>query len=166
MTEEPTAAPAGGTAAPTPGRHRPGARFWLSAAVGWTLIAVGLRGILSHRIDTRPASLARFVIGGALVHDVLVAPVVILAGVAVARAVPRRVRPMVQGALVVTAVVALFSYPLVRGYARLTRNPTSLPHNYATNLAVVVGTVWGVAGLAAVVNVVRRARAGQRQAGS
>jgi hypothetical protein len=63
-------------------------------------------------------------------------------------------------------VVALFSYPLVRGYGRLTHNPTSLPHNYATNLAAVVGTIWGVAALAAVVNLVRRALAGEPQAGS
>ena len=87
-------------------------------------------------------------VGGALLHDLLVAPVVILVGVAVARTVPGRARAVVQAALVVTAVVALFSYPLVRAYGLAANNPTSLPHNYAANLALVLGLVWTVAALA------------------
>lgn len=132
-----------------PERH--GATFWVSAAVGWLIIAVGVRGVFEKAIDTRPAQLARFVVGGALVHDLLVAPLAILAGVALARVVRGRARPVVQAALVVTAVVALFAYPLVRGYGLAANNPTSLPHNYAANLAVVVGVVWTVAAIAIVI---------------
>ena len=133
----------------TPGRpHRRGAGFWVSAAVGWTVIAVALEGILSNRIDTRPASLARFVVGGALLHDLVVAPLVLVLAAVVVKLVPGRARPIVQAALVVTAAVALFSFPLVRGYGLAARNPTSLPHNYALNLAVVLGVVWAVAALA------------------
>ena len=130
------------------GRHGPG--FWVSAAAGWTIIAVGLLGILSNRIDTRPASLARFVVGGALLHDLVVAPIALLLAVVVAKLVPGRARPVVQAALVATAVLALFAFPLVRGYGLAARNPTSLPHNYALNLAVVLGVVWTVAAAALV----------------
>ena len=133
------------TAGAGAGPGRPGAGFWISAAVGWAVIAVGLRGIFAHSLDTRPANLARFVVAGALLHDLLVAPLVIAAGVLVARAVPGRARPVVQAALMVTAVVALFSYPLVRAYGLATHNPTSLPHNYAVNLIVVLGLVWAAA---------------------
>ena len=135
--------------------HRAGPLFWISAAAGWAVIAWGLRGIFQHSLDTRPANLARFVVGGALLHDLVVAPLVILAGVAVARAVPGRYRAVVQGALVVTGAIALFSYPLVRAYGLAANNPTSLPHNYTANLLVVLGVVWAVAaGIA-----VRRLRA-------
>ena len=127
------------------GGDRPGARFWISAAAGWAVIAFGLRGILEHSLDTRPANLARFVVGGALLHDLVVAPLVILLGVLVARAVPRRARAVVQAALVVSGIVALFSYPLVRAYGLAANNPTSLPHNYAANLLVVLGVVWAAA---------------------
>ena len=123
-------------------RDRPGRLFWISAAAGWVVIAYGLRGIFQHSLDTRPAQLARFVVGGALLHDLVVAPLVIVAGVAVARAVRGRNRPVVQAALVVTAIVALFSYPLVRAYGLATNNPTSLPHDYARNLLVVLTAVW------------------------
>lgn len=122
-----------------------GPRFWISTAIGWAVIAWGVFGIFSNSVDTRPANLAKFVVGGALLHDLLVAPLVILAGVLIARAVPRRVRVPVQAALVVTAVVALFAYPLVRGYGLAVNNPTSLPYNYGRNLVIVVGVVWAVA---------------------
>ena len=128
------------SAAPRPA----GRRFWISAAVGWVVIGWGVAGIFRHSLDTRPANLAKFVVGGALLHDLLVAPVAILAGVLVVRAVPGRVRGPVQAALAVTAIVALFAYPLVRAYGLAANNPTSLPHNYALNLLVVLGMVWAV----------------------
>jgi hypothetical protein len=136
-----------------PGRDDPGPAgplFWVSAAAGWAVIAVGLRGIFTNSLDTRPANLARFVVAGALLHDLLVAPVVIVLAVALARNVPRRARAAVQAALAVSGIVALFSYPLVRAYGLATHNPTSLPHNYAANLLVVLGVVWAVAAAVAV----------------
>ena len=137
--------------------HRAGPLFWVSAAAGWAVIAWGLRGIFVHSLDTRPSNLARFVVGGALLHDLLVAPVVVLVGVLFARTVPRRARPVVQGALAATAIVALFSYPMVRAYGLAARNPTSLPHNYTANLLVVLGVVWAVAAAAVLVRVRRPA---------
>ena len=137
-----------------PGRddeHRAGPLFWISAAVGWAVIAWGLRGIFEHSLDTRPANLARFVVGGALLHDLIIAPLIIGAGVLLARAVPGRARAVVQGALAVSGIVALFSYPLVRGFGLAANNPTSLPHNYAAGLLVVLGVVWAVAAAIAVV---------------
>jgi hypothetical protein len=134
---------------------RNGPLFWISAALGWAVIAWGVRGIFQHSLDTRPSNLAKFVVGGALLHDLLVAPVVIVAGVLLARAVPRRARAAVQAALVVSGIVALFSYPLVRAYGLAANNPTSLPHNYAANLLVVLGVVWAVAAGAVVVRMRR-----------
>jgi len=142
-----------GTAEVTKG----GPAFWVSAVAGWAIIAVGLRGILQHSVDTRPGNLARFVVGGALLHDLVVAPLVIVAAVVVGKAVPGRARAVVQGALVVSAVVALFSYPLVRAYGLAANNPTSLPHDYAANLLAVLGLVWAVAAVLALVRL-RRAR--------
>ena len=130
--------------------------------MGWVVIGIGLRGIFQHSLDTRPANLAKFVVGGALLHDLLIAPLVILAAVALARKVPARARAIVQAALVVTGVVALFSYPLVRAYGLAANNPTSLPHNYALNLTIVLGVVWAVAAAALVV----RLRKGRRRQGS
>lgn len=136
-----------------PGRRGP--LFWVSAAAGWAVIGVGLHGIFQHSFDTRPANLARFVLAGALLHDLVVAPAVILVAVGLSHAVPARARAAVQAALAVSAIVALFSYPLVRAYGLAAHNPTSLPHNYTANLLVVLGVVWAAATAAAI----RRVRA-------
>ncbi len=122
-----------------------GAGFWISAAAGWAVIAFGVRGIFEKAIDTRPGQLGRFVVGGALLHDLVVAPLVIAVGVVIVRVVPRRGRAVVQAAVVVSAAVALFAYPLVRAYGLAANNPTSLPHNYAANLLGVLGLVWTAA---------------------
>ncbi len=148
----------GGAPTSPHGAHKAGAGFWLSAVMGWAVIGVGVRGIFEKHVDTRPGQLARFVVGGALLHDLVVAPLVILAATLLARAVPGRARPLVQAAVVVSAVVALFAYPLVRAYGLATNNPTSLPHNYTANLLVVLGLVWVVAAALTV----RRLRAGGR----
>lgn len=133
--------------------------FWISAAIGWAIIAYGLRGLFHHHVDTRPPNLGLFVIGGDVVHDLLFAPVVLLIGVAVARVAPRRWRSGVQAALIISGCLMLFAYPLVRDYARVIHNPSSLPHNYTANLTIVIGAVWVVT----LAVFVFRARAGRSQ---
>ena len=128
-----------------------GRLFWVSAAIGWGVIAWGVVGILSNSLDTRPANLARFVVGGALLHDLVVAPLAIIAGALLVRVVPGRARAPIQAALIVSAIVTLFSFPLVRAYGLAANNPTSLPRNYGLNLAIVLGVVWAVALIAVVV---------------
>jgi hypothetical protein len=134
-------------AGPTPTPRR-GPLFWGSAAAGWALILWGVRGALHHHVDTRPGQLVGFLLGGALAHDLLLAPAVLAVGVLVARAVGGRRRAPVQAALFISATLLLFTWPELRGYGRVLRNPTSLPHDYATNLVVVVAAV--VIGTAAV----------------
>lgn len=132
--------------APLPTEH--GRWFWAGAAAGWAIMAIGIVGLLSESAKTKPANAARWVVGAALAHDLLVAPVVILAGVVVARVVPAAVKGIVQSALIVSAMVALFSYPFVRGYGRQAANPSILPRNYATGLAIVLAAIWVVAAVA------------------
>jgi len=133
-----------------------GPLFWGSAAAGWALILWGVRGALHHRIDTRPGQLVRFLLGGALAHDLLLAPVVLLVGVAVARSVGGRRRAPLQAALFISGTLALFTYPELRGYAHALHNPTSLPHNYTADLIVVLGAVVVGTVAAALVSASRR----------
>jgi hypothetical protein len=139
-----------------PDVRRRGAVFWAGAVVGWAVIGWGLRGVFHHHIDTQPQRLARFFVRGALLHDLVLAPVVLGVGLVVVRVTPARWRSGIQAALIVSGCLALFSYPEVRGYAHILHNPTSLPYNYAANLAIAVGAV--VAVMVAVV-AVRRTRA-------
>ena len=131
---------------PEPTRRGPA--FVVGALVGWALIAWAVRGILVHHVDTRPPELARFLLGGLVLHDVVLVPSVLAAAWCVQRLAPRRARAGVQAALVVSGCLVLFAFPLVRGYGRALGNPTSLPHDYAANLLAVLAVVWLVAVLA------------------
>jgi hypothetical protein len=146
-----------------PERRLGGPLFWVSAAVGWAGIAYGLRGLFHHHVDTRPANLAKFVVGGALAHDLVFAPLVLAGGLALAAVVRGRARSWVQAALIVSGCLALFAYPLVRDYAKVLHNPSSLPHDYVANLGITVGIVWAVLLVAAVTaRTVRRTRGDSR----
>jgi hypothetical protein len=139
---------------------RRGPLFWLSAAAGWVVILWGIRGALHHHVDTRPGQLGRFLLGGALAHDLVLAPAVLLTGVLIARAVHGRWRAPLQSALFISATLVLFTYPQLRGYGRVLRNPTSLPHNYAANLLVVLAAVLVGTAVVALVSSSRRAGGG------
>ena len=127
-----------GTAQPVPKR---GKVFWLGTAAGWAIILYGLRGALHHSLDTRPSQLVRFWLGGALAHDLVLAPAVLGIGVMLTRVVVGRGRATVQRILIICGPLALFAYPQIRGYGHALGNPTSLPHNYAANLLLVTGAV-------------------------
>jgi len=144
-------------------KQRLGRMFWVSAVLGWIVIAYGVRGLLHHHVDTRPANLAKFFVGGALVHDLLFAPVVLVVGVLLARSAPRPARAWLQAGLLVSGSLALFSFPLVRDYAKVIHNPSSLPHNYAANLAVTIGVVWAAVIAGALGPAVRRRRSSRRR---
>ena len=118
VTEIEAGTPEGGTGAETSVQsadHRAGPLFWASAAAGWVVIGFGLWGIFSNRLDTRPANLAKFVVGGALLHDLLFAPLVLLAAVGLARVVPGRARSTVLAALFVTGALAALLVPAGQG---------------------------------------------------
>ena len=123
-----------------PVRHR-GPVFWIATAAGWALIGWGLRGIIVHHVDTRPAHLLRFFAAGLAAHDLLFAPAVLAGGLIIARTVPGRWRAPIQGGLIMAGTIALYAYPLVRGYGRALHNPTSLPRNYAAGLGFVIAVV-------------------------
>jgi hypothetical protein len=135
---------------------RRGPLFWGSAAAGWALILWGVRGALHHDLHTRPGELVRFLLGGALAHDLVLAPAVLLIGTLIARMVRGRWRAPLQAILFIWGALALFALPLVRGYGRMHRNPTSLPHDYGANLAVVLAVVAVGTALAALVSASRR----------
>ncbi len=139
-----------------PGHSQYGIRFWLTAAAGWAVIAYGIRGVFTHHLETRPTNLATFVVGGVLLHDLAWVPLLLVTGVTVARAVPGPVRAIVQAALIVSGTLVVFAYPLVRDYASILNNPSSLPHNYTANLAIILGTVWAIAGVATIVRLRQR----------
>jgi hypothetical protein len=139
---------------PPVGRHdHAGPGLWIGLALGLPIIGWGIRGALSEEARTHPAELGRWIVGSAVVHDALILPVVLLVAVGARRLVPARTWAFVRWALATTGVLALVSWPFVRGYGRRSSNASLLPRDYTAGVLVAVMLVWLVAGVAALVQV-------------
>ncbi len=122
----------------------------LAGVAGVAMFAVAARYAVVRSIDVRPAVWVRWWVTAAVVHDVVVAPAAIAAGWVVVRFTPRWLKAPLQAALLLSAVVVATSWPALRGYGRMPSNPTYLPRDYGTGLALTLGVVWlGCAGWAA-----------------
>ena len=116
--------------------------FWPALVAGWGLIAVGVIGMFAQRDRTEPLQLVRYVIGFLLVHDLVVAPVVIAGGWVVSRFVPPAVRGPLRGALALSALIVAFSWPLLRRYGEHATNDSALPLDYGRTVPIVLAVVW------------------------
>jgi hypothetical protein len=116
-----------------------------TAGIG--LAGYGVLRIAQHPDASHPAGLARWLIGALILHDGLVAPIVIGLGWLLARLIPRRALGFVQAALVTAALISSVGVVLI-----WRRGKTSAPslallrQNYAANL---LGLLAGVALLTA-----------------
>jgi hypothetical protein len=119
--------------------------FWPALVAGWAVIGVGIVGMFSQRDRTTPFQLVRYVVGFLLVHDLVVAPVVIGIGWLVTRFVPAVARGPLRAALALSALVVAFSWPLLRRYGEHATNDSALPLDYGRTVPVVLAVVWLVA---------------------
>jgi len=122
----------------------PGA-FWTAVVAGWAIMAFGVWGLFMDANQTNPTSWVKWFLGGAIVHDLVVVPVVLLVGTVVARAVPLRWRAPVQGALISSALVVATFAIFVSGAGDISENPSALPNSYALGLVVLLGFIWACA---------------------
>ena len=121
----------------------PAVWFWLGLAAGWSVMAYGTWGFVSH--VAQPRQTAWWVVGTAVAHDALFAPVVALIGIALIAVLPGWARGPVGFALAASVVVVAFSYPLLRHFGRRVDNPSILPLDYPRNVVMVIGLIWVVA---------------------
>jgi hypothetical protein len=105
-------------------------------------MAFGLISLFSRAAATDPPNFAVFFVGLALIHDLVLAPVVIGVAWLLRSVTPRGIRGVLFGALAVSAVVAGFSIPFVAGWGIQPDNPSFLPRDYGLGLVVVLAWVW------------------------
>jgi Na+/melibiose symporter-like transporter len=114
----------------------------IGLALGVPVIGYGLRGALVDAGDTHPPELARWVIGAALVHDLVIVPLAAAVALLARRFTPRRAWPPVRAGLAATGIFVAVGWPFVRGYGRDPTNPSLLPRNYGVGLAAAIGVIW------------------------
>ncbi len=130
--------------------------FLVMAAIGLTTMAYGVFGMLINSEQSRPTDWLKWFIGSLLIHDFLVAPLVVALGFVIVRWVPGRYRGLFQGALLVSGMVVVFAFPFAGRFGS-TNHPSQLPNDYSAGIAILIGLTWAVAG----VLFLRRWRRGQ-----
>ena len=150
------------TAAPVDRRARTthGCGFWIAAAAGISVAGYGIVGYLAKYPDlTRRLALARWIVGIDLVHDLLVAPLVVVVGAVVRKLVPPRALGPTQFALMASAIVLLIAWRPLHRSGAYKHNPTVQPLDYATATLTVMAVIWTIAAAWFLLRVVRRPNA-------
>ena len=116
-------------------------RRWRIALVvlGLALILLGAAVLLADVAPSNYTGILVWLIGAIIIHDGIIAPATFGVNVLMRRAgkkIPLAVLMFIQGAIVVGAIMALIVFPEIIKKSIGTANPTMLPLDYATNLAV------------------------------
>ncbi|MDQ2837959.1 MAG: hypothetical protein M3Y42_10860 [Actinomycetota bacterium] len=113
--------------------------------VGVGGIAYGIARILTDSKDTKPLPLLKWLIGSLLLHDAVIAPVVIGIGWLLARYVPDRARPFVQGALVTGGLISSVALVLIWRQGKTSAKSLALlQQNYLAHLLILLAIVAAV----------------------
>ena len=133
--------------------------FWPAFVVGWVvMIGAGIGAVTDDRRANLPA-LIRYIVVFDVVHDLAVAPIALAVGWLVTRLVPAVARGPVRAALAMSAIVAVFAYPLVRRLGARATNSSALPLDYGPNVLIVIASIWSVAASVIALRIARTVRA-------
>jgi hypothetical protein len=109
-----------------------------TGGLGLAAVFYGLRGLVTGGVATNWPQPAVWLLLGVLAHDLLLVPVVAAVGWVLARVVPGASRGVVQGGLLVAAVITLVALPALSGKGD-PRNPSLTPLDYPRNWLLVLG---------------------------
>lgn len=129
--------------------------------VGVLAMAFGAYVLVTTVRPTRIWGLATWLLGAVVLHDAVLSPFVVGAGLLLRRTGRRLgagVLVVVQTAVVLGCVLALVVLPEIAAKHHGQKNPTVLPFDYTTRLLVVEGVLLAVVVVALVVGVVRARR--------
>jgi hypothetical protein len=130
----------------TPDQPEPlaGWRWWTGLTVGGAVALFGLAGLVADAAKTMPTVWLKWLVGLLLLHDLVLAPLVQLAGCRLRERTPERLRWPLQLGLVTSGVLVLASIPVLVGVGRHTQpgNTSVLPGDYPLALAGVLTVVW------------------------
>lgn len=123
--------------------------------VGVAGIAYGAKLILTKPKDTMPVVVAEWIVGAVVIHDAIIAPVVLGIGFLLSRTVPPRARAYLQGGLTAGALITLIALPQIYRKGKTAQGSTLLLRDYRANLLWLLLIVAVLTVLAYAVRVVR-----------
>lgn len=136
-----------------------GVSFWIALVIGGGIMAFGIQGVLDN-LSASATDVTKWVIGAALIHDFVIAPLAVGIGWAVGRVVSMRWRAPIQAGLMATAITVAIGWPGLRGYGRhlVPDNPSVQPLNYAPAVGTVLGIIWAAVAIWLIARTLRSRR--------
>lgn len=135
---------------------RRGVGFWFAVLLGWLVIVIATKDYIAVHGTADAIRVATWVVGGNVVHDALLVPIVLLIGAVLTRFVGEPWRTPLRAGLIASACVILVAIPVVGGYGRKAANPSLLPLDYDTAVLTALGIVWALAAAWLALRVIRR----------
>ncbi len=118
-------------------------------------MAYGAWRILGTARLTQPSTLAIWLVGAVLIHDLVIAPLTMATGWLIGRLVPSRARRYLVGGLVAGALVTAVAVPLIYRRGTVVASKQLETQNYTSNLMIILGAIAAVTTVAYVVRLVR-----------
>lgn len=112
--------------------------------LGVLVLAFGASVMVTTVTPNRIGGLATWLLGAVILHDAILSPFVVLAGLGLrraGRALRAWVLVVVQAAVVLGSVLALVVIPEIGAKHHGVNNPTVVPFDYGTRLLVVEGVL-------------------------
>lgn len=113
----------------------------LLGTAGVAMLGYGIVRIFTDAKDTKPASLLRWLLGALLVHDLLIAPMVLGIGWLLARFCPPRARRYLQAGLICGGLVSSVGVLLIWRQGKAAASLALLQQDYRRNLLIVLAIV-------------------------
>ena len=139
----------------------PGPGLWIGLAVGAPIVVWAAMGF-QRAVGTEEPNALRWFVGGALALDLAVVPVAAMVGWVVRRLVPAWAWPAARAALIASAAMIAYAWPLVLGEAGPTDNKTVRPRDYQSGIIVALGATWLAAAALAMISHRRSTRSRAR----
>ena len=133
-------------------------------AVGVAVMGFAVVGALTDD-GFDPVGVVVFLGGVVIAHDLVLMPLVLVAGALIGRFVPVAARSAVRVAALCGLALAVVGLPLVAGFGRVAGDPSVLPRPYGRGLLLALVLVWSAAAATVVVRAVGRRRAMGRSIG-
>ncbi len=112
---------------------------WFLGLVGVAGAAYGAWLLLSRQSGDQLVSAGSWLVGGVVLHDFVLAPLVLVAVAAAGRLTPRPVRAPAAVLLVVVGSVTLLAVPVLGAFGRRADNPSLLDRDYWSGWFALVG---------------------------
>ncbi|MDP3891913.1 hypothetical protein [Nocardioides sp.] len=113
----------------------------VTGAAGTLLAAYGIFLLLTRQDVTQIAGAVVWLVAGVLVHDAVLAPLVLAAGWVGARLLPRPARAPAAVGFVVIGSVTLLAVPVLGRFGARSDNPTLLDRPYGAGWLLIAGLV-------------------------